>query len=139
MVGLVIASHGGLASELVATAKEIIGDFPGVATCSVPPGASPSDLRSVIKAAMSEVDQGEGVLVFSDLIGGSPCMQSLSLCRDSRVEVLTGVNLPMLLKAATLRLKPMASLRDFAHEVAAHGQRNITCATDSVRPARAAG
>lgn len=137
MVGLVIASHGRLAEELASTARQIVGELEGLATCSVEPGASPDDIKRHIKDAVKAVDQGEGVIVFADLVGGSPCMQSLSLCQQVRIEVITGVNLPMLLKANTLR-RTSQSLSELAHQLTHYGQRNITCATDAVR-ARATG
>lgn len=132
MVGLVVASHGHLAEELVATARLIVGEFPRVSTCSVEPGFSPDDIRRHIGDAVKAVDDGEGVIVFADLVGGSPCTQSLSLCRTARLEVITGVNLPMLLKANTLRTTGVG-LEELAHQLATYGQRNITCATDALR------
>ncbi len=132
MVGLVIASHGQLAEALLAAAQQIVGDIPAVATCSVPPSASPDDIKRHIKDAVKTVDAGQGVIVFADLIGGSPCTQSLSLCRQSSLEVVTGVNLPMLLKANSLRSTD-APLRELAHQLTDYGRRNITCASDAVR------
>jgi PTS system mannose-specific IIA component len=131
MVGLVVASHGRLADELVATARQIVGDLPRVATLSVAPHSSPDEIRARLKSAVKSVDDGEGVLVFADLIGGSPCTQSLSLCQQVRIEVLTGVNLPMLLKANSLR--GQVSLVDLAHQLAQYGQKHITCASDALR------
>lgn len=140
MIGLVVASHGHLARELVATARQIVGELAQVATFSVEPGASAEEIRGRIHEAVTAVDSGEGVIVFADLIGGSPCTQSLSLCQQDAIEVLTGVNLPMLLKANVLRTSGApASLNAMAHELAAYGQKNITCASDAVRTgARAA-
>ncbi|MER2561740.1 MAG: PTS sugar transporter subunit IIA [Myxococcaceae bacterium] len=131
MVGLVVASHGRLADELVATARQIVGDLPRVATLSVEPQSSPDDIRNRMRDAVKSVDDGEGVLVFADLIGGSPCTQGLSLCQQARIEVVTGVNLPMLLKANSLRAE--VSLRDLAHQLAQYGQKNITCASELLR------
>lgn len=134
MVGLVIASHGHLAEELVSTAAGIVGPLSKVATCSVAPGASADDVKQQIRDAVKAVDEGDGVIVFADLIGGSPCTQSLSLCQQADLEVVTGVNLPMLLKANTLRTAtPKPTLTELAHQLASYGQRNITCATDVLR------
>lgn len=138
MIGIVIAAHGHLAEELVSTARQIVGELPLVATCSVDAGASPESYQGQIRAAVKSVDQGQGVLVFADLVGGSPCTQSLSLCQQANLEVITGVNLPMLLKANTLRLAPISSLLDFAAQLTSFGQRTITCATEKFR-ARIAG
>ena len=131
MVGLVVASHGHLADELVATARQIVGEVEHIATLSVEPGSSPEEIRARIKEAVKSVDDGDGVLVFADLIGGTPCTQSLSLCQQARIEVVTGVNLPMLLKANSLR--GQVPLLELAHQLAQYGQKNITCASDLLR------
>jgi mannose PTS system EIIA component len=131
MVGLVVASHGRLAEELVATARQIVGDLPHIATLSVEPSASAEDIKARMKAAVKSVDEGDGVLVFADLIGGSPCTQSLSLCLQARLEVLTGVNLPMLLKANSLRSQ--VPFRELAQQLTQYGQKNITCASELLR------
>ncbi len=139
MVGLVVASHGRLAEELLATARQIVGELPHVAHCSVDTSASPEEIKLQLRNAVKAVDGGDGVIVFADLIGGSPCNQSLSLCRQSKMEVLTGVNLPMLLKANSLRaVHPSPTLEVMAHELTQYGQKNITCATDLLR-AKSAG
>ncbi len=132
MIGIVIAAHGHLAQELANTAKQIVGELPHVSSISVEPGSSMEDLQEHIRAAVKSVDDGDGVVVLADLLGGSPCTQSLMLCQKGKLEVLTGVNLPMLLKANSLRLT-MASLHELAESLAQYGQRNITLASDSVR------
>lgn len=137
MIGIVIASHGKLAEEFLATAREIVGDLPSTVSCGVDRSASAEDLRSRLSLAVAEVDQGQGVLVFADLVGGSPCTQSLSLCQQANLEVITGVNLPMLLKANSLRLAT-SSLQELATQLTTYGQRAITNATDKLR-ARIAG
>lgn len=131
MVGLVVASHGRLADELVATARQIVGELRNVATLSVEPSSSPDEIRNRMRDAVKSVDDGDGVLVFADLIGGSPCTQSLSLCQQARIEVVTGVNLPMLLKADSLRAQ--LPLNELAHTLATYGQKNICCASDLLR------
>ncbi len=134
MIGIVIAAHGHLAQELANTATQIVGELPAVSCISVEPGSSMEDIRDHIKAAVKAVDDGNGVLVLVDLLGGSPCNQSLMLCARGKLEVLTGVNLPMLLKANSLRVSS-PSLHDLAESLATYGQRNITLASDSVRSA----
>ncbi len=131
MIGIVIAAHGHLAQELANTAKQIIGDLPAVSCISVEPGSSMEDIRDHIKAAVKAVDDGSGVLVLADLLGGSPCNQSLMLCARGKLEVLTGVNLPMLLKANSMRLAS-SSLHGLAESLAQYGQQNIKLASDSV-------
>ncbi len=132
MVGLVVAAHGHLAEEMVATARGIVGELPRVTTCSVEPGASLEEIRARMKDAISRVDDGDGVIVLADLLGGTPCTQGLSLCVQARVEVLTGFNLPMLIKASTLR-DGSSTLGELAQQLANYGQRNITCASELLR------
>jgi mannose PTS system EIIA component len=133
MVGIVVASHGQLAAALVATAGQIVGELSQVATCTVVPGNSSEELRAEIRRCVESVEQGDGVLIFADLIGGSPCMQSLSLCASLNIEVVTGVNLPMLIKATVLRADGQVALRELAEQLTQYGQRNISCATQTLR------
>jgi PTS system mannose-specific IIA component len=136
MVGLVIAAHGRLAQELVATAEQIMGALPEVATVSIEPGTSPETIRAQMRAAVKELDHGEGVLVLADLFGGTPCKESLLLCQKANVEVLAGVNLPMLMKAASLRKDPLP-LHELAQSLYTYAQRNIRFASELVRDAAA--
>lgn len=137
MVGLVIATHGQLARELLATAEQIVGKLEACEPVSIQPGAAPEEIKSAMKAAIKKVDHGDGVIVFADLFGGTPCNQSLQLCNQYQVEVLTGVNLPMLLKANSLRSDhlPLPSL---AQALTQYGQKNITCASAMLRGAEVA-
>jgi len=132
MVGLVVATHGRLAAELVATAEQIVGPVAAAATVSLEPGASPQEIREKMREAVQSVDQGDGVIIMADLFGGTPCKESLMLCKSGKLEVLAGVNLPMLLKANSLRSEAMP-LPDLAHALTQYAQRNITCASDLVR------
>jgi len=131
MIGIVVASHGKLADEMVATAAQIVGPLAATTTCSVQPGVSAEHLREDLKTAVHTVDTGEGVLVLTDLFGGSPCTQSLNLCGSCRIEVLSGVNLPMLLKASSLR--DNLPLEKLAKTLAEYGQRNITVASELLK------
>jgi mannose PTS system EIIA component len=132
MVGLVVATHGRLAAEMVATAEQIVGHVEAAATVSLEPGASPQEIREKMREAVHSVDQGDGVIIMADLFGGTPCKESLMLCKTGKLEVLAGVNLPMLLKANSLRAEAMP-LPDLAHALTQYAQRNITCASDLVR------
>jgi PTS system mannose-specific IIA component len=132
MVGLVVATHGRLADELVATAEQIVGKLASVATVSIPPGSPPEVIREQMKGGVHSVSDGHGVIVLADLFGGTPCKESLLLCQQAEIEVIAGVNLPMLLKANSLRAEAL-SLSDLAHRLALYGQKNITCASDLVR------
>jgi PTS system mannose-specific IIA component len=136
MVGLVIAAHGHLAKELVVTAEQIVGTLASTATCSIEPGASPEVIREEMRKAVAAVDTGDGVLVLADLFGGTPCNLGLTLTRERPLEVLTGVNLPMVLKANSLRAEAL-SLPELAAALARYGQKNITCASALLRESEA--
>jgi PTS system mannose-specific IIA component len=130
MIGVVVATHGKLAEEMIRTAEAVVGPIEQVAAVSIV--ATAPDVRSDLKAAIHRVDQGEGVLLLTDLLGGSPTNLCVSLLAERQVEVVTGVNLPMLLKLSGLRAsgKPIAQI---AHDLAVAGQRAIDHVSDSVR------
>ncbi len=134
MVGIVVATHGRLADELVSTAEQIVGKMPSVATCHVAPGASAEFIRDEVRKAVQAVSTGDGVILLADLIGGTPCNQSLALCDNLPLEVLTGVNLPMLLKANALRSESLP-LPQLAQELMQYAQKNICCASAMLRDA----
>jgi PTS system mannose-specific IIA component len=132
MVGLVVAAHGRLAEELVTTAEGIVGPLSPVATVRIEPGSPLDRIREEVQRAVASVDSGDGVLVLADLFGGTPCRESLMLCGQRRIEVVAGVNLPIIIKASSLRSGPL-SLPDMAHMLTSYGQKTITCASDLVR------
>ncbi len=133
MVGLVVAAHGHLANELVHTAEQIVGTLSAIESVSIEPGASPEEIREKLRTAVRRTDDGSGVIVLADLFGGTPCNQSLMLCNTCQLEVITGVNLPMLLKAHSLRADPDLRVTEMALALAQYGQKNITCATALLR------
>ena len=130
MVGAVVASHGKLAEELIRTAEAVVGPLPQVRPVAVV--ASDPEVRHRVAEAIRAVDGGEGVLLLTDLLGGSPTQLCLSFLEERKVEVVTGVNLPMLLKLGTLRTagKPIGEL---AREVAEAGQKSIAHASEMLR------
>jgi mannose PTS system EIIA component len=130
MIGVVIATHGKLAEEMIRTAEAVVGPLEQVAAVSVV--ATSPDMRGDLKEAIQHVDQGEGVLLLTDLLGGSPTNLCVSFLTERKVEVVTGINLPMLLKLSGLRAsgKPIAQI---AHDLAEAGQRSIGHVSDSLR------
>lgn len=132
MVGLVVATHGRLATELVATAEQIVGKLENTTTCLVEAGSSPEEIHRRICAAVDAVENGDGVLVLADMLGGTPCNQCLQLSAARHLEVVTGANLPLLLKANSLRSQPLG-LSEMAAILTQHGQRNIANATALLR------
>jgi len=138
VIGLVIAAHGRLAREMVATAEQMIGPLQACEPVEIAPGTSPEEVARMLRDAVSHVDGGAGVLVLTDLLGGTPCNQCLCLCNEREMEVLAGVNLPMLLKASSLR-EGGGSLASLAEALAAYGQKHITHATALLRAATPPG
>jgi mannose PTS system EIIA component len=130
MIGVVVASHGKLAEELLHTAETVVGPLPEVRPVNVV--ASDPEVRHKIEEAIRAVDAGEGVLLLTDLLGGSPTQLCLSFLNERKVEVVTGVNLPMLVKLSTCRAEN-ATLRDTAQMLAGYGQKNITLASELLR------
>jgi len=98
MIGILIVTHGGLASELLAAARTIAGATPNFEALSLRWDEGFEDARVKIAAAIARLDHGEGVLVLTDMFGDTPSNAALSLASPDRVEVLTGVNLPMVVR-----------------------------------------
>jgi mannose PTS system EIIA component len=130
MIGVVVATHGKLAEEMIRTAEGVVGPLELIVPVSVV-GTSP-DMRGDLKAAIQRVDRGEGVLLLTDLLGGSPTNLCVSFLQERKVEVVTGVNLAMLLKLAHLRASGRA-IGQIAREVAEAGQRSIGHVSESLR------
>jgi PTS system mannose-specific IIA component len=130
MVGAVVASHGKLAEELVRTAEGIMGPLARVATAQVV--ASDPKVRHTVADAIRAVDDGDGVLLLTDLVGGSPTQLCLSFLDERRVEVVTGVNLPMVLKLSSVR-SPGKPIEQMARELAQAGQGAIGLASEELR------
>ena len=120
MIGIVVVTHGQLARELVAAAEMIIGDIPNVTSVSIGWQESPEDAEREIAAAIGRVESGKGTVVLTDMFGGTPSNLSLAFLEKGRVEVVTGVNLPMLIRLASLREEEEG---DDLRAVAAHAMR----------------
>lgn len=131
MIGLVLATHGKLAEELLRTAEGIVGKLERCEAVTVDAGSSMDDTRERLAAAVKRVEEGDGVLVLTDMFGGTPANLALGFL-DDKLEVVTGVNLPMLLKLSTARAES-PSLAGVAELVTAHGQKNITLASELLR------
>jgi PTS system mannose-specific IIA component len=133
MIGVVVATHGNLAQEMIRTAEAVVGKLAQVAPVSVV--ATAPDMRRTIADAIRGVDTGDGVLLLTDLLGGSPTNLCLSFLDERRVEIVTGVNLPMLLKLGTIRDsgKPIEQV---AHDLAEAGQKAIGHASELLRRMR---
>jgi PTS system mannose-specific IIA component len=128
MIGIVIVTHGDLGAQLLQTAEEIVGKFPAVEAVSIRASEQLEKARKKIESVIQRVNDGGGVLILTDLFGGTPSNLVLSYLEAGRLEVVTGVNLPMLMKLPALRDEP--DLRLLAEKVAKYGQRNILVASE---------
>ena len=131
MVGVVVATHGKLAEELLRSAEGIVGKLEQSAALTIDAQLSMEEARSRLGQAIAGVETGDGVLILTDMFGGTPSNLALTFL-EARVEVVTGVNLPMVVKLSTLRAeqKPLAAL---AEAIATYGQKNITLASELLR------
>jgi PTS system mannose-specific IIA component len=125
-VGIVIVTHYRLGHEFLQALRLIVPEAPEFQAVAIEPDQSVEEMRRAIDAALRAADRGQGVLVLTDMFGGTPSNISLSFLEDRRVEVVTGVNLPMLIKLATLRSEK--SLEELARFIKDYGQRNISVA-----------
>ena len=137
MIGIVIVSHGELGTELLRTAEEIVGTLPGVEAVSVHATEQIEKARKKIEGVLQRVNDGSGVLILTDLFGGTPSNLVLSYLEAGRLEVVTGVNLPMLMKLPALREE--RNLRALADKLAKYGQRNILVASEFLAKQEKAG
>jgi mannose PTS system EIIA component len=101
VIGIVVVTHGALAAELVNAARTIVGDIPAIAAVSIGWTDDMGSARAAIERALAEVGGGD-VLILTDMFGGTPTNVSLPFL-SPKVEIVTGVNLPMLIKVTTLR------------------------------------
>ena len=139
-VGVLVVGHGRFAAEMVETLREVVGDIEGIEGITYRADAEPEEIREAIRDAIDRVDTGAGVVVFTDLLGNTTCNMSLQIARGrGGIEVVAGVNMPMLIKLTTARdeQKSAAELADFLHR---YGQEHIVWPTEGrVQGARAGG
>jgi mannose PTS system EIIA component len=109
MIGLVIVTHGGLATEFRAALEHIVGPQSQLETVAIGPEDDMAQRRGDILEAVGRADSGEGVIVLTDMFGGTPSNLAISVMDEAPVEVIAGINLPILVKLASLRRElPMA-------------------------------
>jgi len=137
VIGVVVVTHGQLATELVNAAEMIVGDLPQFAAVSIGWHDEVNDAREDIAQAIERVRGDEGVLLLTDMFGGTPSNLGLTFLEADRVEVITGVNLPMLIKLASLRSSQ--NLVAVASQMAEHGRAAIRVASDLLRGDKPAG
>ena len=103
MIGLVLVTHGRLADEFVAALEHVVGPQPQIESVSIDPEDDMERRRQDIVEAVRRVDSGQGVAVLTDMFGGTPSNLAISIMDQGRIEVVAGVNLPMLIKFAKVR------------------------------------
>ena len=129
MIGAVIVTHGLLARELLDAAERIVGRTEGIRAVSMGWDDEVADAREEIEAAIKEVDSGDGVLIFTDMFGGTPTNVSLAFLEQDKVEIITGVNLPMIIKLTSVQ-GSNDSLLDVAQELRERGQNSVYVASE---------
>jgi len=127
MIGLVLVTHGQLALELVAAMEHVVGPQPNVAAVCIGPDDDMEQRRNDILERVAKCDEGAGVVVLTDMFGGTPSNLAISIMDKAKVEVIAGVNLPMLIKLASVRhSEPLADAVASAQEA---GRKYINVAS----------
>lgn len=128
LIGVLITTHGNLGNELIHAAELIKGPLKDVMHVCVEQNKGVEDVKKEISNAIKKLDKGKGVLILTDLFGGTPSNISLSFMKEGKVEVLTGVNLPMLLKVSDIKAE--TTLNEFATFIKDYGKKNISLASE---------
>ncbi|MGH2342272.1 PTS sugar transporter subunit IIA [Segnochrobactraceae bacterium EtOH-i3] len=126
MIGLVLVTHGRLADEFKSAMEHVVGPQPRVATVCIGPDDDIEQRRRDIIAAVAEVEAGQGVVLLTDMFGGTPSNLAISVMDNTNVEVIAGVNLPMLVKLAKIRDE--LDLAEAVEEARKAGQKYISVA-----------
>jgi PTS system mannose-specific IIA component len=128
MIGIVVVAHFNLAREMVAATELIVGKQEQFEYVDIFPDEEVDKIKKKLTEAVKQVDFGDGVVILTDMFGGTPSNISLSFLEEGKVEVVTGTNLPMLIKLVTFRQgKPLSELASF---ISNYGKKNIYLATD---------
>ena len=131
MIGIVIVTHKELAEALLGVWDLIMGRQEGIAAVSLDPNDPSEVSRQQIQQALARVNNGSGVIILTDMLGGTPSNLTLTFLETGKVEVVTGVNLPMLMKLAHIR--DQSDLRQVALALQQSGQKGITVASEVLR------
>ncbi len=122
MIGILVLTHGTHGEALLRAAGHVLGSRPAHAeTIAILAGESPETILEHAREALARVDQGQGVLVLTDIYGATPANTALKLLADGRVEGVSGVNLPMLLRALTHRAEPLTNVVEKSREGGVEG------------------
>ncbi len=127
-VGALVVTHGQLGQELVSAAQAIVGEISYIAAVSIGWNDDVDESKNKIEQAVAEVDQGKGVIILTDMFGGTPSNLSLPLLKRNELEIVTGVNLPMVIKVANQ--SGTDSLSELVTKVTKQGQSHISIASE---------
>lgn len=128
MVRILIVSHGRLADALISSVQSLVGNLEKIRGVSIWSRGREEEVKDRIQMKMMEVDDGDGVVILTDILGGTPTNLSLSFMDNTKVEVVTGVNMPMLLTLASYRKGK--KLREMSSLVKKSGRRSIVLAKE---------
>ncbi len=131
MIGALLVSHGHLAQELLAAAEMIVGDISHIQAVSIGWHDDVNDARSEIERRIADVDRGSGVLILTDMFGGTPSNIAFSFHDPGKLDVVTGANLPMIIKIASQ--KEGETLETLARSVCDQGRASIALASDFLK------
>jgi len=134
MIGMVIVTHGRLAAEFVAALEHVVGPQRDIAAICIGPEDDMEQRRQDILQAVRAVDSGEGVVLLTDMFGGTPSNLAISVMDRPKIEVIAGINLPMLIKLASLR--PTEGLADAVRGAQEAGRKYINVASQLLADAR---
>ncbi len=131
MIGVVVVTHSRLAKELVDATNRIVGENLQLHAVSIDWNDDIEKARKLIQEGIKKVDNGMGVLILTDMFGGTPSNISLSFLEKGKIEIVTGVNLPMLIKYSTL--KDVTNLGELAVRLKEQGMKSIHVATEILK------
>ncbi len=132
MIGIVLVTHGRLADEFVAAMEHVVGPQDAVATICIGPDDDMEERRSQILDSIAKVDDGAGVILLTDMFGGTPSNLAISVIEKANVEVIAGANLPMLIKLASVRAD--SPLKAAATQAQDAGRKYINIASELLSP-----
>ncbi len=127
MIGMVVVTHGRLAEEFVSAMEHVVGPQKAVRAICIGPDDDMELRRQDIMTAVREVDQGEGVILLTDMFGGTPSNLAISIMENANVEVIAGINLPMLIKLASVRM--VCSMAEAVNAAQDSGRKYINIAS----------
>ena len=127
MIGMVLVTHGRLAAEFIAALEHVVGPQTHIAAVCIGPEDDMEQRRADILDSVRTVDSGEGVVLLTDMFGGTPSNLAISVMEQTKAEVIAGLNLPMLIKLASLRLRE--DLPTCVHHAQEAGRKYISVAS----------